>query len=438
MTQLNSYPAFPINEPTSAMNAGALWLAVATKLNTAYYGSTGSGPAQYPIDPHDFAEVNDIVTRGIRMFIADGPSPNGWKWAKPLAQVDFYPMIPADQTLGQTTWLTFGPSSYDPATNLTTLYLNYSSTVVPSTIGTSSTNAIPQFYPSMELRQIWIGGNPASNTPGWYTPLPGVPQPENPNVGVPFTVVQYIDPQTITVWGNATNIGNFTSTSTWSPSWQSVWSMNTVGDYTLPADFGGQYSGEITYVQNTNRGVFLRWTDEANIRARRSNFNFESGTPFEVCVRLIPTNTLVGLPNANPNYYPQPYAPQRRRWEICAWRIANQFLHAVFPYTLSFNSLVNPTDVPPSPLPFDEALVAACMAMAEKTNEDTIQGPDWQYYRTVALPQAYRIDAMSSPKNLGYDRNGLKFEGWRGLMDNFRQYNYQRPNVGTPTTWEPY
>jgi hypothetical protein len=431
MSQLNVVPTYPITEPTSSLQFGDLLLHVALKLSMAYYGSTGQSAAQIPIDPHDYALCAALVNSGIRMFLSDGPSPNGWRFTKPIGQIDFWPIIQADQFLGCTSWISVDGAGYDPTTNLTTLDLNYSSTVQPSTIGAPSTNAAPQFYPSMELRQLWLGGNPLPQTPGWFSPPIGGAQVPNSTIGVPFTIVSYLSPTQVQVWGNATETGQFTSTSTWAAGNSTLFSIPTQGDYTMPADFAGSFSGPITYVANTNRGLRLHWIDESLIRNRRSNYNFETGTPYECAIRPIPTPTLLGLPNISMFSYPQPYAPQRRRYELMVWRISNEYLHCIFPYILSFNDLVNLTDLPPAPFLFDEVIKAACSAAAEKDKEDSILGPDWAYYRNIALPNAYRIDAMGANKSLGYNANrgGWPGDSWRGVIEGFRNADYQRPNV---------
>lgn len=197
------------------------------------------------------------------------------------------------------------------------------------------------------------------------------------------------------------------------------------GDYTLPANFGGQYTGNISYVANTNRGMILRWTDEFSIRSRRQNYNIESGTPYEAAVRLMPTPSYAPLTNTSGLMLP------RRRWELMTWRISSEFLSVLFPYTLAFNNMVNLTDVPPSPFSYDEALKACCLAVAEKEVDDQMGGPDWEYYHTIALPQALQIDLRAAPKALGYFGNptAAGTATMAQAIQRFRNFDYQRPTV---------
>ncbi len=246
------------------------------------------------------------------------------------------------------------------------------------------------------------------------------------NVLVTQTVFSPYPPQYAVTFSTGLGVIYLTGTSNLSGTTVTApFSFACTGDYTLPATFGGEYTGGITYVANTNRGMVLHWTSEFSIRERRQNFNVESGTPYEAAVRLMPTPSYAGLTNASGLVLP------RRRWELMTWRISSEFLSVLFPYTLAFNSLLYPGDVPPTPFTHDEALKACCLAVAEKEVEDAMGGPDWTYYHEIALPQSYAVDARSVAKNLGYFGNpaatrssvAQAFKGWRADW-------YQRPTVG--------
>ena len=401
-SQVDLAVSYPTVEP-SVLTFQDLITEVAYKLGIASYGTTGTDAPSIPTDTHDLTMCKRIVNKAIRMFIHDGPKPNGWKWLNPIAQVDLWPQINADTT--GSTYVT--STAYNSSTKLTTLLLT-----TPAPVASTSTNT-PTFYPSMELRQIWLGGNPPSFTPGWNTPTIGTPAP---STGTPFVVAAYLAPNQIQIYGqlDPASTGNLT------------FSMVSLGDYTLPSNFGGQYLGEITYVQNTNRGMILRWTSEASIRSRRQNYNIESGTPYEAAVRLIPTpqySQLHQTPSASTMTFP------RWRWELMTWRIPSEFLHVIFPYTLHFQDLTAMTDLTPAPFGHDESILAACKAVAEKEAEDTIGGPDWSYYREICLPNSYRIDAMSAPKALGYFGNPTARKNSVPAIRTFRDFWYQRPTV---------
>lgn len=413
---LGGIQTFPTAEPTSALAFSDLITEVAYKIGCAYYGSTGTGAPQVPVDAHDLALCQNIVNKAIRMFINDGYGiggkrrASGWNWIRPIAQVDLWPMIAADGT-GSTNYVT--STGYNSTLNLTTLNL----TLGGSASSTNTSTAL--WYPSMELQNIFLGGNPPSGTIGWQLPVNGLASTST--IGTAYTIVNYLSANQIQIHGQPPS-STFASTGTASTSW----SMVANGDYTLPADFAGQPAGEITYVQNTNRGMTLQWTSEASIRTRRQNFNFESGTPYECAVRLMPTPSIT---NTQPGANSLTYAPQRRRWQLMTWRISSEFLHVLFPYVLGFQNLINLTDSPPSPFAYDEALKAACLAQAEFDVENQY-GVAWQYYKQNALQQAYVIDEMSAPKRMGYFGNPSAAAGAGAAIRNFRDSWYQRPTVG--------
>lgn len=411
---LGGLQTFPVAEPTSALAFQDLILEVAYKLGTASYGANGAGAVAIPTDPHDLDQAQRIVNKGIRMFLNDGPPPNGWKFMRPIAQVDVWPQISADTT-AQVGYIT--STNFISSSNLTTLTWNLQGSA------NSTVTSTQLFYPSMELKTIYLGGNPPPGTPGFQSTL--TPFPSTSTIGTPFTVVNYLSPSTIQIYGQPAS-STFTSTGTPSTSW----SMIADGDYTLPADFAGQYVGGITYISNTNRGMQLTWTDELSIRQRRQNFNFESGTPYECAVRLMPTPSITGTTPGQANLT---YAPPRRRWQLMTWRISSEFLHILFPYQLGFQSLVNLTDVPPSPFAYDETLKAACLAQAEFDVEN-VMGLAWQYYKGDALRGARMLDAMSAPKKLGYFGNPTANTRAGSAIRNFRDNWYQRPTVGVNPT----
>lgn len=477
-------PTFPTAEPSSVLTFGNLITEVAYKIGCASYGTSGTGAPDVPTDAHDLAVCQRIVNKALRMFIHDAPPPNGWRWIRPVAQVDLYPQISYDTSAIPRTFVQITANSSGPLTGTSTLTLS-----TPATGDVTATPSyVPAFFESMELRTIYLNGNPPvsvvgynppiapdrpnnspvtatitrssttatvtvpSGTAGWAVGntvnISGAAQPQyNGNqvilaltsttftftvagspatpatgsitaaflgqVGTPFTILQYLSPTQIVVDGDATILGFPTNCP---------FSFAQLGDYTLPANFGGQYCGEITYVQNTNRGMILSWTDEATIRSRRQNYNVESGTPYAAAVRLMPTPSYRGVTNASG------LMSVRRRWELMTWRISSEYLSIVFPYVLHFQNMVNLTDVSPAPFAHDETIKAACLAVAEKEVTDSY-GVDWEYYQK-ALQNSYRIDAMSAPKRIGYFGNPSGGFSRSGLIQQFRGWDYQRPVVG--------
>lgn len=338
-------------EPTSILTFQDLIIEVARKIGVASYGATGDGVVAIPTDARDLDDCKRHVNNGIRMFINDGPRPNGWRWLNPVATLTIW----GNQGVSATKTVTGGPF----------------------TGGTTVLTAnVDSFYPTMEFKDIVITG-----------------------VGT-FNIESYTSATQVTVTGDASTASSAT------------WSMTADGNYVLPQTFGGQYTGEITYGPDTNQGIDIRWQSETMVRQWREDVTDETGDPYWAAVRPM----TIGSP--------------RRRWELLVYPKPDEVMILKFPYTLHFNSLVNLTDVPPSPIGHDEAVKAACLAVAEKDVEG-MQGPDWEYYTTSALPASHRIDALSAPKRLGYFGNPTG--GPTGSIHDFRRNWYDRPPVGFNT-----
>ena len=310
-------------EPTSVLTFSDLILEVAHKLGMAYYGANADGVAEIPTDAHDLAECKRVVNSGIRMFIADAPKPNGWRWTKPIASVVLWPSVVA--VAGTTV-----TAVWHVATGTTTI-----------------TAGVASFYESMELRTITF------------------------TVGGSFTICNYTSPTVVEVTGNAGAANG------------STWAMTSTGDYTLSPWFGGEHSGRILYAANTSVGAGIGWIGESVIREWRQNLANSSGTPYLAAVRVMTTGT------------------PRRRWELIVQPAPTEVLTVQFQYPLYFDKLTAVTEVHPAPFGHDETVKAACLAVAEKEKNDA-PGPDWEYYRSICLPNSYRIDAASAPRRLGY------------------------------------
>lgn len=248
-------------------------------------------------------------------------------------------------------------------------------TLAPYTGGTDTTAITvtsAAFYASMELKTISFNSGASS-----------------------FTITSYVSPTQIVVSGDAhLKVGQ-------------TFAITSSGNFTLPLTFNGQHMGEPSFAPGTNRGTHLQWCDESKIRVLRENTNNSTGIPYLIAVARMTTGT------------------PRHRWEAQFYRSPGTYLSVQFPYIVTFDKLVNLTDESPAPITFDEAILAACKAMAEKDVQDTL-GMDWNYYQSTALPNAHKIDAMAAPRTLGRMR-GSGSKGWITPTE-FRD-NYPRPTV---------
>lgn len=212
-----------------------------------------------------------------------------------------------------------------------------------------------------------------------------------------FVIKEYVSATQVKVTGDASAASAVT------------WSMTADGHYTLPRNFSGQYDGVITYSSNTNQGISLEWTSDGVIRQWRENITDETGDPFWACVRVMSSGT------------------PRRRWELMLYPTPDEVMTVEFPYYVHFDKLVDLTEVSPAPFSHDETVRAAVRAVAEKDYEDE-RGVDWDYYKSVCLPNSHRMDSSSVPRNLGYFGNPSG-RGGKGAIQFFRDYMYQRPSV---------
>jgi len=174
------------------------------------------------------------------------------------------------------------------------------------------------------------------------------------------------------------------------------------GNYTLPRTFGGQYTGDPTFVAGSNESTNLEWTSSIEIRRRREISTTLSSTP-----RLLAIRRVTDL---------------ARRWELVAWPTPSSTVTVEFPFELYFDTLVYGTDMHPAGYKFDEVVKAACFAAMERDAEDMHAGLMDEYLK-IALPSAYQADGRSAPPKLGVRGH----RGSRSLRE-FR-HSFEQPNV---------
>lgn len=214
-------------EPTSVLTFDDLTLAVAEKLGVQYNGPAGTNIASIPVNAQDLRMCQKVVNNAIRMYIHDGPRPNGWRWTRPVATINL--------------WGDVSPSS----TTITVAVAN------TNTAQTTLTVSADTFYDTMELHDI-VGSTEGA-----------------------MEISEYISPTSVIVDGlHSTAAGN-------------TFSIVSNGVFTLPTTFGGEYLPELTFIAGTNKGVGLRWVDEGEIRSWRSNVNTSIGIPFLFAIRIM-------------------------------------------------------------------------------------------------------------------------------------------------------
>ena len=146
--------------------------------------------------------------------------------------------------------------------------------------------------------------------------------------------------------------------------------------------FNGVVDGRITYKVESDHGVSLGWTSEADLRRMRE-INDYAGYPQFAAVRPYKDGIYELL------LYPTPHTAET----------------VEFPYVISFDLLDDLDQSQPAGTEFDDAVLAACKAKAEMENEDLANGPWVAYYQQKALPNAHKADDRLRPRKLGYNSN---------------------------------
>ncbi len=184
-----------------------------------------------------------------------------------------------------------------------------------------------------------------------------------------------------------------------------TFTLTATGNYTLPSDFGGEYASKLTYAASTNAGTPIKWSNEGTVRRLRENTETQTGYPSLAATRKMDATNIA------------------RRWEMVVYPTPGGDYTVQFAYELHFTALTSDGDLHPFGANYDEVIKTACAAFAELHGEDALSGRQ-QYYRTVALPAAYRINRRSAPKSLGNLRpKEFNITDWRDLQE--------RPDVTT-------
>jgi hypothetical protein len=424
-----------MTEPNAALTYGDLILAVAERLGVAFYGANGDQAAQIPdaaTMPYELDRCKRFVQDGIRMFMADAP-PNGWRWQRPLAEIDLWqekgiamppgsagPNLVTSAHLAGTTHVYATSSVFNPSdvglvlavrsAGLFTIAAYVSTTEVTLTPGTdwswqggnTFVMTDPTGAPTMTIAYNGVGTNLSTITadPGTF-----YPSTEGKTLfvtdltsGSAVTLLTYLSNATMEITDTAGAIA-----TAWGASAR-TFNLSSQGIYALPQNFGGEVAGEITYQAGSNRGVPINWISELEIRRLRENWNSVSGNPYYAAVRR--------------------NNDTQRRWDLVIYPNTGGTYRVEFPFIIYFDKISALTDMHVAGFQHDEAVKAAAMAQAELQGEDVMAG-SMQYYRTVALPNSYRVDGRSAARRLGYCGNP---RSTTVALRDFRQY-FRRPSV---------
>lgn len=398
-------------EPTSALRFYDILLRIAEKAGMAYYGSIGQGKAIAPVDAFNLDICKRIVNDGFRLFTAS-PPPGGWHWQERIAEITLAATETGTATDGSATTL-------EDTTNRDEDDDYFNDWLLTITAGT----------------------------------------------GVGESAV-------VTDFDNGTSTLTFTALSGGStPDTTSVYQIEKVN--LMPEDFNGEVDGAPTYAASTNHGTELKLVDESLIRAIRASY-ISSGYPSKVAIRpyrpvagalgtrrweLITDYASVGTDVINVPYTSHfnkmdcetgtatsgaaTYLADTGRAEaddyFVAWVLtiiagtglgqtatitAYTGASGKFEFTaLSGGSTPDTTSVyyvepasnlHPAGVKFDNCVLQACYAEAEKQIEEINEGAVELYYK-VNLPFAHKMDSRSRPRTLRSKRTIVRERTWHNV-----------------------
>ena len=400
-------------EPTSALGFYDLLLRIAEKAGMAYYGSAGQGKAIAPVDVFNLDKCKRIINDGFRLFVASPPA-QGWLWQERIAEITLAVTVNGTATSGSSTTL----------------------------VDTTNRDEDDDYF------NDWL-----------LTITAGTGVGES-------AVITDFDNGTSTL----TFSGGLSNGST--PDTTSIYQVEKVN--LLPEDFNGEVDGAVTYAASTNHGTELEIVDESLIRAIRADY-ISSGYPTKVAI--LPYRPVAGVlgtrrwqlitdfATVNADVLNVPYTSHFNKMD-CETGTAdsggattlvdgdrgeaddyfNGWLLTVIAGTglgetatitdytgstgtFTFTALsgasspdsttvyyVEPaSNLHPAGVKFDNCILQACYAEAEKQIEEINEGAVELYYK-VSLPFAHKMDSRSRPRKLRSKRAIVRERTWRNIV----------------------
>ncbi len=400
-----------MSEPTSALGFYDLLLRIAEKAGMAYYGSAGQGKAIAPVDVFNLDKCKRIINDGFRLFVASPPE-QGWLWQERMAEITLAVTVNGTATSG-------------------------SSTTLVDTDNRDEDN---------DTFNDWL-----------LTITAGT------GVGESAIVTDFVSATSTVTFSGGLSGGS-------TPDTTSIYQIEKVN--LMPEDFNGEVDGAITYAASTNHGTELEIVDESLIRAIRADY-ISSGYPSKVAI--LPYRPVAGVlgtrrwqlitdyATVNADVLNVPYTSHFNKMDcetgtatagaatsltdsgrgeaddyFNGWiltiiagtglgetaTITDDYASGVFSFTaLSGGSTPDTTSVyyvepasnlHPAGVKFDECILQACYAEAEKQIEEINEGAVELYYK-VSLSFAYKMDGRSRPRKLRSKRAIVRERTWRNV-----------------------
>lgn len=399
-------------EPTSALGFYDLLLRIAEKSGMAYYSSTGQGKAIVPVDAHNLDQCKRIINDGFRLFVAS-PPPRGWHWQERIASIALSAAVSGTATAGTATTL----------------------------IDTTNRDEADDYF------NDWI-----------LTITSGT------GVGETATITDSDEGDS-----EVTFSGGLSGGST--PDETSIYRIEKVN--LLPEDFNGQVDGPITFAASTNHGSDIEWVGESTIRLNRADF-VTTGYTLRAAVR--PYQPAAGALGAARRWElivdPAPVAADTLQFPytshfnimdcetgvatggspttlldtgrleathyfkdwiltiiagtglgqtatITAYTVGGTFGFTALsggstPDTTSVYYVEPAANLHPAGFKFDNTVLQACLAEAEKQIEEINEGAVELFYK-VHLPFAHNVDGLSRPRKLRGKHSIVRERTWLNI-----------------------
>lgn len=185
--------------------------------------------------------------------------------------------------------------------------------------------------------------------------------------------------------------------------------------YYMPPGFYGDMISNFTYSPAGPR-VRIENCDEGKIRALHTSTNAATGDPFLCALRRLPD--VGNLINA-----------EGRMWELVVYPTPGTAYTVTGKIRIFPNKLVNDNERHAAGFVFDEAIVNACLAEAERQRHD-MMGERWEIW-LESLQRALAIDSQTAPRKLGYnsdrsDGRSMAGHAWYTGVD-----TYESGSAGT-------
>ncbi len=399
-------------EPTSALGFYDLLLRIAEKAGMAYYSSDGQGKAIAPVDAYNLDKCKRIINDGFRLFVASPPA-QGWLWQERMAEILLAVTVNGTATSGSSTTL----------------------------IDTTNRDEDNDYF------NDWL-----------LTITAGT------GVGESAVITDFVSSTSVLTFSGGLSGGS-------TPDTTSVYQVEKVN--LLPEDFNGEVDGAVTYAASTNHGTELEIVDESLIRAIRADY-ISSGYPTKVAI--LPYRPVAGTlgtrrwqlitdyATVQSDVLNVPYTSHFNEMD-CETGTAdsggattlvdgdraeaddyfNGWLLTVIAGTglgqtatitdytgssgtFTFTALsgasspdsttvyyVEPaSNLHPAGVKFDNCILQACYAEAEKQVEEINEGAVELYYK-VSLPFAHKMDSRSRPRKLRSKRAIVRERTWRNV-----------------------